>query len=127
MEYARRKDFEKYRQDRVIQARLLVLRLVLAAAFAAIYCGLWYLQVLHGEEYRFLADNNRLRRVVVPPQRGTIYDRKGRVIVGNREGYAIVLDREKPSDAARLARELAGPLNLQEEVLRERIERYRGR
>jgi len=127
MEYAGRKDFHKYRQDRAIRIRLLVLRIALGLAFFAIYCGLWYLQVLHGEEYRFLADNNRLRRVVVPPQRGTIYDRRGRVIVGNREGYAIVIDREKPSDTARLVRELSSPLGLQEDVLRERIERYRGR
>lgn len=127
MEYTRRKDFEKFRESRTLTRRLLFLRVAIGIAFGAIYVGLWYLQVLHGEEYRFLADNNRLRRVVVPPQRGTIYDRKGRVIVGNREGYAIVLDREKPCDSARLAHELAEPLNLPEAALRERVDRYRGR
>src|SRR5580765_8873131 len=100
METDRRKDFEKYREGHALRRRLLFLRIALAIPFLAIYGGLWYLQVLKGEEYRSLADNNRLRRVMVPPQRGNIYDRKGRVVVGNRDGFTIVLDREKPCDAA---------------------------
>ena len=127
MDYNRRKDFEKFRELRKLGRRLLVFRICLGLAFAAIYAGLWYLQIWCGDEYRYLADNNRLRRVVVPAQRGMMYDRKGRLVVSNREGYTIVLNREKPYDAARIASELAGPLGLPEDELRTRIERYRGR
>src|SRR2546425_6205773 len=127
MEYHRRKDFEQYRESRALSRRVQVIRVAVALGFVTIYAGLWYLQIQKGEQYRAMAEANRLRRVMVPPQRGMMYDRKGRVIVGNRVAFAIVLDREKPCDAARLARELAKPLDLAEDILRERIERYRGR
>src|SRR5437867_6640286 len=127
MEYQRRKDFEQYRESRTLSRRLQLVRVLVALAFAAVYAGLWFLQVQRGEEYRILAENNRLRRVFVPPQRGMMYDRKGHVVVGNRVAFAIVLDREKPYDSAALARDLAGPLNLPEGALRERIDRYRTR
>src|SRR4030095_13152393 len=127
MEYHRRKDFEQYRETQAVGRRLMVVRVLASIGFVAIYVGLWYLQVEKGEQYRQLAEANRLRKVVVPPQRGMMYDRRGRVIVGNRVAFAIILDREKPYDAAALARDLATPLDLPETVLRERLERYRGR
>jgi penicillin-binding protein 2 len=127
MEYHRRKDFEQYRETQAVGRRLMVVRVLASIGFVAIYVGLWYLQVEKGEQYRQLAEANRLRKVVVPPQRGMMYDRRGRVIVGNRVAFAIILDREKPYDAAALARDLATPLDIPETVLRERLERYRGR
>ena len=126
MEY-RRKDFEQYRERRVLVRRLHLVRALIALVFLAIYAGLWFLQVHKGEEYATLAEANRLRKVVVPPQRGMMYDRKGRVIVGNRVAFAIVLDREKPIDSGKLSHDLAAPLAIPEDVLKERIDRYRGR
>src|SRR5437867_3925476 len=127
MEYHRRKDFEQHRETRIISQRLKILRVALGIAFAGIYVGLWFLQVHWGEDYRVMADANRLRKVVVPPQRGIMYDRKGRVIVGNRAASSIVLDREKPYDSAKLARDLNVPLAIPQDVLKERIDRYRSR
>lgn len=127
MEYHRRKDFEQYRESQAVGRRLVVVRILGTIAFLAIYGGLWYLQVEKGEQYRLLAEANRLRKVMVPPQRGMMFDRRGRIIVGNRVAFAIILDREKPYDAAGLARDLASPLDIPESVLKERLERYRGR
>lgn len=127
MDIQRRRDFEQYRQTRTLRGRLIVLRAFVALAFVAILAGLWWLQVQKGEDYGRLAEMNRLRRVFLPPQRGMMFDRKGRVIVGNRVAYAIVMDREKAYDAAELAGRLAAPLGIPEPDLRERIERYRGR
>src|SRR5262245_49022275 len=127
MEYTRRKDFEQYRESQAVGRRLVVVRVLVSLGFLAIYFGLWYLQVEKGEQYSVLAEANRLRKVIVPPQRGMMYDRRGRVMVGNRVAFAIVLDREKPYDASALARELALPLDIPETVLRERLERYSGR
>src|SRR5262245_41505248 len=49
------------------------------------------LQVLNDDEYVEIARKNRLREVVVPAPRGTIYDRHGQVIAENRVGYRIML------------------------------------
>src|SRR4030095_100880 len=127
MEYHRRKDFEQYRETQAVGRRLMVVRVLASIGLVPIYVGLWYLQVEKGEQYRQLAEANRLRKVVVPPQRGMMYDRRGRVIVGNRVAFAIILDREKPYDAAALARDLATPLDIPETVLRARLPRLKGR
>lgn len=127
MEHRRRKEFEHYREGHALSRRLLALRAGAALTFLGVLLGLWYLQVQNGEEYRRMAEANRLRRVFVPPQRGMMYDRKGRVVVGNRVAFTIVLDREKPYDAETLSAALAVPLQVPVADLRERIDRYRGR
>jgi penicillin-binding protein 2 len=127
MDLHRRRDFEHYREGRALMRRLQAMRMAAALAFLAILGGLWYLQVQKGEEYRRAAEANRLRRVFLPPQRGMLYDRKGRVIVGNRVAFAVVLDREKPYDPAHLAGRLAAPLGLEEADLRDQLQRYNGR
>jgi penicillin-binding protein 2 len=54
------------------------------------------LQVLNDDEYVEIARKNRLREVMVPAPRGTIYDRHGQVIAENRVGYRVLLMPDKP-------------------------------
>ncbi|MGB3508624.1 MAG: penicillin-binding protein 2 [Microcoleaceae cyanobacterium] len=49
------------------------------------------LQLVQGEYHRERAENNRIRLVPVPASRGTIYDRKGRVLVSNRLSRSVYL------------------------------------
>ena len=61
----------------------------------------WYLQVVDGETYRALAETNRVRTVNVLPQRGLIFDRRGRLLVNNMPGftaYVVSEDAAKPID-----------------------------
>jgi penicillin-binding protein 2 len=50
-----------------------------------------YLQLFQGERHRQLAENNRVRLIPRPPERGKILDRKGKVLVGNRISYSVFL------------------------------------
>ena len=54
------------------------------AIFSVLVLRLWYLQVLSGDEYRELANDNRVREVRVQAPRGDILDRDGKVLVANR-------------------------------------------
>jgi penicillin-binding protein 2 len=80
--------------------------------FGIIFFRLWYMQVLSGDRYLAEANNNRVREINVEAPRGKIVDRNGRLLVGNRTGYAIQITPDKfPKDAvqqqhvyARLAR-----------------------
>ena len=49
---------------------------------------LFQLTVVKGAYYETLAENNRVREVIIEAPRGTIYDRKGMVIVSNNEADA---------------------------------------
>jgi penicillin-binding protein 2 len=68
--------------------------------FGVIFFRLWYMQVLSGDRYLAEANNNRVREINVEAPRGKIVDRNGRLLVGNRIGYAVQITPDKfPKDA----------------------------
>ncbi len=65
--------------------------------------GSW--QVMHGEEYRQIADNNRTRTRTVLPNRGVMTDRNGVLLAWNTPAFHLVASRaDLPLDAADRAR-----------------------
>ncbi|WP_310489153.1 penicillin-binding protein 2 [Chamaesiphon sp. VAR_69_metabat_338] len=50
-----------------------------------------YLQLSQGTKNRQIAENNRVRTVAKPPVRGNIYDRKGRLLAGNKLSHSIFI------------------------------------
>ena len=83
---------------------------MLVTVLGLIGAGYWYTQVLQGEHYRGLADNNRLRRSQIKAPRGLIVDRNGRLLVENVPGYDLVLDRS-------LTRDLEGSIDFASSLL----------
>ncbi len=62
-----------------------------AVAFFLIFISLWYLQVIKGSEFRRLSENNRIRILENPADRGMLLDRKGRVLAHNRPSFEVSL------------------------------------
>lgn len=58
-----------------------LLIIVVVCMFLLLIVRLFQLTVVKGVYYRSLADSNRIREVVIEPQRGKIIDRKGAVLV----------------------------------------------
>ncbi len=56
-----------------------------------LFFRLWSLQVLSGDTYLAAAQGNQLRTIRIEAPRGTILDRRGRVIVDNIAGTAVKL------------------------------------
>lgn len=74
---------------------------------------LWFLQVLAGDSYSALANENRLRNLTVDAPRGLILDGRGEVLVGNRPALAVTLPPRSAENTAlvvRLANTLGVPL-----------------
>ncbi|MCI0407531.1 MAG: penicillin-binding protein 2, partial [Acidobacteria bacterium] len=126
-DYRSSKDFKDYYEERRLQRRISLIFVLLAGLFLSYLFNLWYLQVVNGDNYRRLADNNRLRQVVESPLRGLILDRDGKPIVRNRIAFNVLLDREKIESLEETVTTLSKILNLPEQTVRERIERYRNR
>src|SRR5665648_363405 len=57
--------------------RLGILAVVVLLAFSVLGFRLWFLQMISGDQYTVMADNNRLRTVSIEAPRGVIYDRGG--------------------------------------------------
>ena len=56
------------------------------------------MQVEEAEEYRLLAEENRINLRLIPPSRGIIYDRHGVAVAQNVQNYRIVIVREDAGD-----------------------------
>lgn len=69
--------------------RLVLLRAVVAVAFAVIFGRLVQLQVVEGQRNRELADENRLRVVRRLAPRGSVYDRQNRLLASSRLAFSI--------------------------------------
>lgn len=67
-----------------------------------------YLQVEQADQFRLLAEENRINVRLIPPSRGEVFDRNGVRLAQNAPSYRIVIVREDASDVdetlARLAR-----------------------
>jgi penicillin-binding protein 2 len=57
----------------------------------AIFGRLAWLQLLHGAEFKAMADENRIRLLPRDPVRGRLLDRQGRVLATNRLTYNLFL------------------------------------
>jgi penicillin-binding protein 2 len=57
-----------------------------------------YLQVDQADEFRLLADENRISIRLITPARGRIFDRNGAVIAENAPSYRINMVREQAGD-----------------------------
>lgn len=97
------------------------------AFFFIIALRLWYLQVIHGDEFRVQSENNRLRTVYVPPPRGLILDRNGQVLVKNRPSFNIEFISEDSPDPKETLHALAEITGVPEESLKDRMKDSRKR
>jgi len=66
-------------------------QLVVALTFLVVIGRLYHLQILRGEEYKGRADENFVKELRVPADRGLILDRNRRVLVDERPSYDLVL------------------------------------
>lgn len=71
--------------------RLRVLAFLLLLILSVLCGGMAYRQVLMRAEYSEKGERQTLRRIIIPGPRGNIYDRDGRLLVGNRARYSAVV------------------------------------
>ncbi|MBL7744112.1 MAG: penicillin-binding protein 2 [Chitinophagaceae bacterium] len=72
------------------QSRSRIIRLIFLVAFIIIIAQLFYLQIVSGE-YSKLAMNQAVFPKIVYPERGIIYDRKGKAILNNTIMYDLMV------------------------------------
>lgn len=80
-------------------------------ALALVLVGrLFYLQIEQFLHYRTLSDANRIAVRPVPPPRGLIYDRRGRLLVENEPAFTLQLYPDRVEDMDRVLDRLVGVL-----------------
>ncbi|SLN33480.1 Stage V sporulation protein D [Aquimixticola soesokkakensis] len=89
--------------DTALSARKITRRSLFLGASQLAFMGVLglrmrYMQVDQADEFRLLADENRIRIHLLPPARGMIYDRLGTAIAENEQTFRIVIRREDSAD-----------------------------
>ncbi len=74
-----------------------------------------YLQVDQADQFRLLAEENRINIRLIPPKRGEIFDRNGMQLAQNVPSYRIVIVREDAGDVEDVMARLAPLIDLTEE------------
>src|SRR5215213_530225 len=107
-----------------LRARLRFLQAMVVLLLGALSVRLYVLQVVRGERYAEIAENQRRRRLPIPAPRGVIFDREGRVIVDSTPIYNVILSREdvKGKDLTSLIEPLADGLSVDKDILRDYFE-----
>ena len=96
----------------------------LGAAVLLLLGNIFTLQIIK-DSYKEDADRNSTVRETIYPIRGTIYDRNGKVLVGNKISYDIIVMPREVREFDTLA--LATVLNVTPEFIRNKLEEYRRR
>ncbi|MEB3163817.1 MAG: penicillin-binding protein 2 [Prochlorothrix sp.] len=92
-----------------------VMVVISALMFGGLGTRLAYLQLVEGSKNRQLAEDNRIRLVLKPPERGRIFDRNGKLLAGSNPSYSLFLwpialeEKEWPRTVQRLSQILKIP------------------
>lgn len=76
-----------------------------------------YMQVDQADEFRLLADENRINIRLIPPARGQLFDRNGAVIAENEPSYRITMVREDAGDVNTIIGRLSTLVELDDDEL----------
>ena len=68
-----------------VTRRALIIGGGMAAMVAALGARMRYLGVEQADQFRLLAEENRINIQLIPPARGLIHDRNGKIIAGNEQ------------------------------------------
>lgn len=114
---------DHHREGRLLRVRLIwCLTLVFIMSLTLVSRMVW-LQVYQHERYTTLSDKNRIQTQAIPPPRGLILDRHGRVLADNQPDFTLSLIPEIHPQLDDVIEEIATLI----QVSTEDIERFRRR
>jgi penicillin-binding protein 2 len=113
------------RDEKLTALKLAAVQYGILFMMLALIAGLWRLQVLGVDQYRQLAEQNRIRKVPVMAARGKLFDRENRLLVDNYPSVSCFLVREMGHNVDADLPLIARGLNLDLDQLRATLTRYR--
>jgi len=88
---------------------------LVAVALLVLIARYFYLQVLEHEEYHTRSEANRIKLRPLPPTRGLIFDRNGKLLAENVPTYRLEITPQLAGDVAATIRELTDIVDLSDE------------
>ena len=86
------------KEEKLPAIKLTIFQYGIVGVMLVLIFGLWRLQVVGAQNYRALAEANRVRKVPILAPRGQLFDRDGRLLVDNYPSVSCFLVREQGHD-----------------------------
>ena len=116
------------REWMINRSRLIAVVLAIIVVLGVLVYRYYSLQIVQHDDFMTQSDRNRIRVEVIPPTRGQIVDRKGRLLAANKPTFVIGVVRERSEDPAALVDTLTARISLSDRELKafqERSDRRR--
>lgn len=107
-----------------VKQRLNWLLIFIVICFITLVLGLWYLQMIKGEEFKERAVENRIRSLVEDAPRGRIYDRQGELLVTNRPAVVVSIIPAEVDDLKKLSEKLSKIIGISSEEISQTVKNY---
>ncbi len=116
----------RIREDRQALARRIeISRVGVGTLLSLLAVAYWTVQIVQGEHYFSLSENNRIRAVKITAPRGYVLDRNGAPLVENEPAYTLHLYRREAKDLEGSVDFIVDLLHLNADQVRSRVERGR--
>ncbi len=100
--------------------------LCVVVAFSILFMRLFYLQIMKGEEFLRLSENNSIRLESIVAPRGLIFDAEGKLLVDNRPSFDLRIIPRNAKPLQQTLKKLARYTNIPEENLMEKVRACNG-
>lgn len=116
-------------KGKILTRRTMIFGGIKAALMTSLVARLSYLQIFKFEKYKTQADSNRIKPLVIPPERGIIFDRKKVPLTSNERNFRVFLYiNQSQYDYKKTVNRLCEVLSIdtkKKERIFDRIEKYR--
>ncbi|MBB3169278.1 penicillin-binding protein 2 [Simiduia aestuariiviva] len=119
---------DHHREARIFARRVGVAGVLVVGLLAVVFLRYYRLQIVEHEDYVTRSDRNRVQVQAIPPTRGLIYDRRGRLLADNRPSYTLSIVREQTQDLEQTLEQVQTLVDVDAEDLatfRERLKQRR--
>ena len=110
--------------EKLPTAKLHAAQYIIALVLVILAVGLWRLEVVSADNFRALAEANRIRKVPVLAPRGRLFDREGRLLVDNYPSVSCFLLREQVKDLSADLPLIAAGLHITPEQILATLKRF---
>lgn len=97
----------RFQEKKITNQRILIGLLFIGTLIIVLLARIAYLQIIDYQKYMMLSNHNQLRLVPLPPARGLIYDRQGKLIAHNIPAFHLAIIPELVKDLTQTLAQLS--------------------
>ncbi len=120
-------DYFSAKEPRELKERLSIATAFVLSVFFILCARFWYLQVMEGDRFKELSQNNRVRLLRIPSPRGIIFDRNGIRLAENRPGFDLSVVPEDVDDWEKIKSTLIELVDIDLETIERRLKKAKRR